>query len=267
MLRNRGTVIVTQRDDEGLLEVIDRDGVRSLYFGTGACQSSMTLDDPTALTLGYTRNMLAALLFQTAPKKILLIGLGGGSLARFLLHHLPATQLDCVETRPAVVELAHRYFQLPDHALLKIHIGDGATFVANCPERQYDLILIDAFDSIGVHPSVCRPEFHRAARRALAPNGVLSMNLWITPGAPYDSLLKIVAAGFAGQILRLPVEHRTNLIALGLDKPHTRQDLKSLRELAQELAARYGLDFPKQLRSIRHHNGTLMHRLLDARLS
>lgn len=267
MLKNRGTVIFTQHDDGGPLEVIDRDGIRSLYFGTRACQSSMTLGDPTALTLGYTRTMLAALLFQPTPCRILLIGLGGGSLARFLLHHLADAQLDCVEIRPAVVQLAQQYFSLPEHEHLKIHIGDGATFLAACPENRYDLILVDAFDSTGAHPSVCTSEFHRNARRALAPNGVLSINLWIISRTPYAALLRTLAAGFAGQILRLPVEQRSNLIALGLDKPRSRQELNQLRETAQRLALRYGLDFPKQLRSIQHYNGTLMRRLLDVRLS
>lgn len=266
MLKHHGTVICAQRDDEGLLEVIDLDGVRSLYFGTRACQSSMSLADPAALTLAYTRSMLAALLFQPAPARILLIGLGGGSLARFLLQHLPEAELACIETRASVVELARDHFHLPEQDRLKIHITDGADFLSICPEHAFDLILIDAFDSIGVHPSVCTPDFHAAVRRALAPEGVMSMNLWITRGRSYENSLKNIATGFGGQILRLPVEQRANLIVLGLDKPRTRQALKELREPAQSLALRYGLEFPKLLRSLQHHNGVSVRRLFELRI-
>lgn len=266
MSKHLGTVICTRRDDEGLLEVIDLDGVRSLYFGTRACQTSMSLADPAALTLAYTRSMLAALMFQPAPERILLIGLGGGSLARFLLRHFPNAEITCIETRASVVELARTHFHLPTQERLTVHIGDGADFLASCPGHAFDLILIDAFDSVGVHPSVCTPEFHAAARRALAPGGVMSMNLWITRGRSYEALLKNIAAGFGGQILRLPVEQRANLIALGLDRPRTRQDLKELREPAQSLALRYGLEFPRLLRSLQHHNGPSVRRLFELRI-
>lgn len=266
MSKHLGTVVCTRRDDEGLIEVVDFDGVRSLYFGTRACQSSMPLAEPAALTLAYTRSMLAALLFQPTPARILLIGLGGGSLARFLLKHLPEAGITCIETRASVVDLAREYFQLTEQARLRIEVTDGADFLAACPAAAFDLILIDAFDSVGVHPSVCTPEFHAAVRRALAPGGAMSMNLWITRGGSYETLLKYISAGFAGQILRLPVEQRANLIALGLERPRTRQDLKNLREPAQSLALRLGLAFPKMLRALEHHNGASVRGPFDIRI-
>lgn len=263
MMKNRGIPVCTTRDADGLIEVFDHEGVRSLYFGTRACQSSMLLSEPATLTLGYTRSMLAALLFQPAPAKILLIGLGGGSLARFLLRHLPDTQITCIEPRASVVELARGYFQLPEHERLQIQITDGASFLSDCREHSFDLILIDAFDSVGVHPSVCTREFHHAVRRALASDGVVSINLWTTPGSSHETQLRNMALGFDGQVLRLPVEQRANLIALGLDRSRSRQELKQLREPARRLEDRYGLEFPKQLRSLQHHNGALMRRLLE----
>lgn len=266
MLKQRGTTVCVVRDNDGLIEVIDKDGVRSLYFGTRACQSSMLLYDPARLTLGYTRSMLAALLFQPEPKHILLIGLGGGSLARFLLQHLPEARITGIEARARVVELARDYFGLPEHTRLRIEIDDGANFLSACPEQSFDLILIDAFDSVGVHPSVQSREFHQMVRRALAPGGAVSINLWTTPGAPYQTLLRNMAEGFAGQILRLPVEQRANLVALGLDKSCGRQELKQLHDRAQQLEQRYGLELPRLLRDLQRHNGPLMRRLLDLRL-
>lgn len=260
MLTDRGTLIFALRDPEGLMEVIDQEGTRSLYFGTGARQSSMRLNSPTELILEYTRSMLAGLLFQPQPRRILLVGLGGGSLARYLAQHLPAAQIECVEMRAGVVDLARRYFQLPDG--LGIHIGDGAEFLHASPERHYDLILVDAFDSRGIHPSICAAQFHADCRRALTETGVLSANLWITPGSGYRDILKEMQQGFGGPILRLAVEQRANLIALAPVRRVTRKDLKQLREPARTLAARFGLDFPGQLRRLVHANTGLMRRLL-----
>lgn len=262
MLTDRGTLIFALRDPEGLMEVIDQDGLRSLYFGTRARQSSMRLADPTELVLEYTRSMLAALLFQPQPQRILLVGLGGGSLARFLLRHLTKAQIDCVETRAGVVELARRYFELPDSPRLTIHIGDGAEFLRDAPEGRYDLILVDAFDSEGVHSSVCNRQFHADCRRALNDSGVLSINLWITPGSGSKDILKDMEQGFAKPVLRLPVEQRANLIALAPVRSVSRKDLKQLREPARDLAARFGLEFPAQLRRLERANTGLMRRIL-----
>lgn len=259
-LNDRGTQVHVSHDEEGRLEVFDRDNVRSLYFDSGACQSSLCLDDPTALVLGYTRSMLAALLFRPAPQRILLIGLGGGALARFLLKHLPAARIDCVETRSSVVALAHEYFHLPVSPRLHIHINDGAAYLNTCGDRQFDMILVDAFDGGGIHSSVCTTAFYEDCRRALSQGGALSANLWNTPESPCEPLLDAIGTGFAGQVLRLPVEQRANLIALGLDRARTHQDIKRLRGSAQQLADTLGVDFTKQLQRLQHYNGTVLRR-------
>ena len=263
MLTDRGTLVFCQRDSEGLIEVLDNDGVRTLYFGTRAAQSSMLLYAPSVLALEYTRCMLAALLFQPRPQNILLVGLGGGSLVRFLLDHFPQANIVCVESRPSILELARRYFFLPDRPQLQVHIGDGAAFLRDCATGRFDLLLVDAFDSEGVHESVCSSSFYADCRRALTGSGALSTNLWTTPGAPLQRILGHMQQGFGGQILRLPVEKRANLIALGLVAPRSRQDFRQLRAPARESSERFGLDFPKQLRRIEQHNGNAFSRLLS----
>lgn len=263
MLTDRGTLMYAQRDTEGLIEVIDHKGTRSLYFGTQARQSSMLLYAPNQLALEYTRNMLVGLLFQPKPKRILLIGLGGGSLARYLLAHLPETRIDCVETRPTVVDVARRCFQLPDAELLRIHIDDGARFLHAAPLQHYDMILVDAYDSGGVHPSVCPASFHSNCRRVLTDTGVLAMNLWSTPNSRVRAVVTDMQRGFDSQVLRLPLPQRANLIALGLVRPHSRKELKALRELARELKTRFALDFPHMLRRLEHYNSGLMRRIIN----
>ena len=95
-----GTLVHCQRDEQGLLEVVEAYGVRSLHFGSAARQSTMSLAEPERLEMPYLRAMLIGLAFVPAPCRCLILGLGGGSLARFLAHHLPSARIEVVELRP-----------------------------------------------------------------------------------------------------------------------------------------------------------------------
>src|SRR5262245_14571019 len=74
--------------------ITERFGVRSLHIGSDTIQSSMRLTRPIDLELSYTRSMMAFLLFRDPPARVLMIGLGGGSLAKFVYHRLPAAGLE-----------------------------------------------------------------------------------------------------------------------------------------------------------------------------
>ncbi|MDQ2695423.1 MAG: hypothetical protein M3Z21_08605, partial [Pseudomonadota bacterium] len=105
MQRYGGTLVHCSRDAEGFIEVVDQFGLRSLHFGNPTLQSRMRLADPAALMVDYTRAMLAPLLFIDPPATVLILGLGGGSLARFMLYHFPRCRVQVVERRAAVVEV------------------------------------------------------------------------------------------------------------------------------------------------------------------
>lgn len=120
-----GTLIHCQRDAEGPIEVIEAHGVRSLHFGTEPRQSAMALATPDRLELSYLRAMLVGLVFVPDPRRILVLGLGGGSLVRFLLQHYPQAHIDAVESRAALVEVARTYFGLPEQPALRVRIADA----------------------------------------------------------------------------------------------------------------------------------------------
>src|ERR1043165_3440037 len=90
--------------------VSERHGVRSLHIGTDTIQSSMRLARPNDLELSYTRSMMGFLLFAPPPKAVLMIGLGGGSLAKFVYHRLPGTCSRVIEVNPRVAEIARFSF-------------------------------------------------------------------------------------------------------------------------------------------------------------
>src|SRR5688572_28985611 len=97
-------------EDEETAYVSERFGVRTLHIGSDTVQSAMRLARPNDLELSYTRSMMAFLLFVPAPRRALLIGLGGGSLAKFMYHRLPATRTRAVEVNVRVAAIARQSF-------------------------------------------------------------------------------------------------------------------------------------------------------------
>src|SRR5262245_31123673 len=109
----------------------ERFGVRSLHIGSDTIQSSMRLARPNDLELSYTRSMMAFLLFNGNPARILMIGLGGGSLAKFAYHHMPHAQIDVIEVNPRVLAIARSSFQVPaDDGRFAVRLADGAEWIA-----------------------------------------------------------------------------------------------------------------------------------------
>src|SRR5258707_1516289 len=124
------------------IAVSDKYGYRTLHVGGEAIQSTMRISDPWSLALDYTRCMMAFLLFHPEPREALMIGLGGGSLAKFFFRHFRKTRMRVVELDPRVVAAARAHFGLPpDDAGLSVEIGDGAEALsAEC----CDLLMVDA---------------------------------------------------------------------------------------------------------------------------
>jgi spermidine synthase len=256
MRKYGGKVTFATRDEHGLIEVVE-DGVeRSLHFGTAPKQSSMALHDPLRLQLSYTRAMLAPLLFQsTEPHRVLIVGLGGGSLAKFFLQHFPTCRVDAVELRAAVAQVAHEHFHLPDTPRLHISLDDAASFMFGAANRfsQYQLILIDAFAPEGIAHSVCGLSFFEACRARLAEDGMLSVNLWSRDMVDLEDMLENVGDAMDQPVLRIPVPGKDNIIALS-GSPLTGRTRRPLSDRARTLAARYDIEFPELLKSLRKHN-------------
>src|SRR5690606_41703694 len=151
--------------------------------------------------IDYTRTMLAALLWQPRPRRIGIVGLGGGSQVKFLHRHLPGARLEVVENHPGVIAL-RRSFGIPDDdARLEVAFDDGARFIAERPAR-YDLLLVDGYDAAGIPEALATPAFLRACRGALAACCEMSANLHGGCCAPY--ILQLRGAFVVGRLLEEP---------------------------------------------------------------
>jgi spermidine synthase len=247
-----GTLVHFVRDAYGSIEVVDAFGVRTLHFGTPARQSAMCLQEPDRVELPYVRAMLSALLFQPEPSGVLLLGLGGGSLAKALFQHVPACRIDVVERRGEVVEVAHRFFGLPVHPRLSITVGDAGTFVKEAGRlAAYDLILADLFDGEGMASPVAEESFYFGCASALRPAGVFGINLWGSQTAPSNRALEMMRRAFGGPTFRLAVPARGNLIGFSLASEPKRAVLEAMEGRARRLEARLGIEFGRFLRVLK----------------
>jgi spermidine synthase len=114
----------------------------------GCTQTEMRLDDPGALANEYTRKMMGFLVFEARPKKVLMIGLGGGSIAKYCHRHLPDTEFTAVEIDPDVIAMRPHFYVPPDDERFKVINADGADYVARSAAagEHSDIILVDAYD-------------------------------------------------------------------------------------------------------------------------
>ncbi|MGZ8215802.1 spermine/spermidine synthase domain-containing protein [Methylomagnum sp.] len=250
MRKYGGTLVHCRRDKEGLVEVVDAFGVRSLHFGTSPKQSAMSLADPDRLELSYVRAMLAGIIFSADPGRVLLLGLGGGSLAKFLLNAFPECRIDVVEYRPIVAMVAHEYFGLPEDPRLTLHIAEGGEFVCHAADNaagEYGHIFVDIFDHEGLAVSASQHDFVSACAKLLTPDGVLAMNLWGSHAESLRHSMRLLNLYFEGGTKRLQVTGRGNVIGFGLGAEVRRLGREALRQRARILEQRHGVEFPRLL--------------------
>jgi len=164
-------------DEYGPVQVLDDGHKRYLAFGTSDEQSCQLINQPHLLQHEYTRAILLSLL-MVDPNHITVIGIGGGSLLTTLNHLLPDCQLQGVELRREVARLAHKYFQLPKHNGIKLHIGDGFEYLQGS-EIKTDIIIADMYLADGIDQQQLSTHFISTSHSRLNQGGWLVLNYWL----------------------------------------------------------------------------------------
>lgn len=223
--------------------MLDDGETRSLLFSLAFVQSSMRVAAPDALDLAYTRLMMAFVLFHTNVSRLLLLGLGGGSLVKFIRRHLPAIAITAIEADARVLAFRDAFLLPPDDAHLRTVVADGARYVAEAKD-SFDVILVDAFEVGGAAASISNAQFYADARRRLSQRGVLVANL---AGEPDErrAHLELMRETFADNVLVIPAEDGCNHIAFTFRDTTFEPRWKWISSQARAFQARYGIDFPK----------------------
>ncbi len=197
------------------IEIVEEDGVRVLQIGGNAIQSAMRLDAPDRIELDYVRAMLGFLLFCPGPRDVLTIGLGGGSMARFIHQRMPTTRVTVVEINPGVVTVARKYFHFPEEdGRLAIVIGDGAEVVPQRP-ASCDVLVVDGFVNGRPASDLCTQAFYAAAFAALREGGVLVAN-FMADDKRIETYCRRMEKAFGHRPVMLLAEEEDNFIAFAL---------------------------------------------------
>lgn len=216
-------------------------------------QSCLDARRPERMVLAYTRMMMAALLLNPAPKRILVAGLGGGTLPMALATIYPEARLDVVEIDPAVVRVAKRHFGFAESERLRVHVDDARVFTrrAVAAGRTYDLIMLDAFGADYIPEHLMTREYLADTRALLAGNGALTANTFAVSQL-YDHESATYFDVFGPFFnLKLPSSGNRVILAAKGQLP----SLMTLNARAAELAgslAPYGIrirDYPQRLKS------------------
>ena len=166
------------------LHVTDDDGVRLLRFERNH-QSSMHIDDPFETDILYVGYLHITMAVKPSATRTLSIGLGGGSLVKRMWRDYPFMHIDAVELDPAVVEIAHALFALPQDPRITVIVGDGREVLAASTEI-YDIITIDAFADDRVPRPLTTEEFMRSCRDHMAPDGAIAYNVFGSVYGPHS---------------------------------------------------------------------------------
>ena len=254
VLRHRdesaAAALAKRPDREGLVRpyIFETPHERRLHFTQQATQSAMSLLEPDSLVAPYTRKMMAFLLMNPNPRHILMLGLGGGSLAKFCYRNLPKTRITVVEIDARVIAMRDEFLIPRDDARFRVVHDDGAQYL-EVMDGQIDVLLVDAFDADGVATSLTNAQFCRAVARRLTERGVVVMNLW-GKADRYAAVLNQAAAAFGAHALLVSVSGELNLLLFASRRAPPTSITTDLETVADRLQQILQLDFPRYLRRI-----------------
>ncbi|MBV8048876.1 MAG: polyamine aminopropyltransferase [Paludibacterium sp.] len=235
------------------VEISEADGIRSLHLGSETIQSSMNLEDPTDLVLSYSRAMMGFLLFNDAPAHILQIGLGGGSLARYIDFYLRDAQSVAVDINPQVINVARAFFALPEEGeRFEVVEADGAEYVRIFRDST-DVILVDGFDGLQIVDALTTEDFFVDCRRALTADGIFVTNWW-SGDKRYMTFLERLLGVFEGRVLELPSASHGNVAVMAFNSQPKLTRWAALEKRVDALEARFGLEFGEFVERMRQMN-------------
>ncbi len=235
------------------IEIVEEDGVRVLQIGGNAIQSAMRLAAPDRIELDYVRAMMAFLLFRPDPRDVLMIGLGAGSMARFIHQRMPRTRVTVAEINPGVVTVARKYFHLPqEDERLEIVIGDGAEILPRRP-ASCDVLVVDGFVNGEPARALCTQSFYESAFAALREPGIMVAN-FMADDKNIERHFDRIEKSFGRHPTLLLAEEEDNLIAFAHRGGPARIAWTELKARARAVERLFDLPLAKSFPDLRRRN-------------
>ncbi len=204
--------------------------------------SAIDLLDPDALPATYTQLLTVGLVYPQEIKRVLMIGMGAGSVSTYIARFMPDVQIDSVELDPGVIAASKKYFGLQDSERVRVIQGDGRVFLTR-QKDLYDLIILDAYRELGVPFHLLTKEFYDLVRQHLAPGGAVASN--ITGGTKlYASTLVTFRAAFPTVDVYPDFEAANEAQAIIVAMPAPAPSKDALMERAAALQSRFKFRYP-----------------------
>ncbi|QBY04326.1 spermidine synthase [Thalassotalea sp. HSM 43] len=226
--------------------LVDEQGdLRCLKFSVKrktSSQSCINMASPDTLVFDYTKYMMAALVFHPNPKRVLIIGLGGGTLSNTLAQMYPGIVIDNVEIDPAVIKVARKYFDFRESEQVKSYPQDGRIFIKRAlrKEQQYDVVILDAFNGEYIPEHLLTKEFLQETQGVLSENGVLIANTF-SSSKLYDHETATYHAVFGSFYEIEKGFKRGNRVIVATNNSKSRDVSKAIEQLKISLRP-YGVD-------------------------
>lgn len=220
----------------------------TLQFSEWDIQSRMRKAAPTELVLSYTQAMMAFMLFSVAPKEVVIVGLGGGSIAKFCHAYLPNSRITTLEISREVIALRDAFHIPPDSERFRVIHADAADWLA-AHDDIADVLLLDGYSEHDVPLSISGEVFYERCARVLTGKGILVAN--VNLGVSEDSRVarrQLERAVGKTVSIRSSAGHNDILFAFRQKKMPA---VKALKARAISLSEETGVDFPLLLDRMR----------------
>lgn len=172
-----GERVLLEKDTHYHRLIVTEDAEERVMRFDRSRQSAMYLDDPYETSFAYPQYFHLAFALKPEAKRVLVVGLGGGSAVKRMWRDYPDMRIDVVELDPEVVSAAERYFELPtDDDRIRVVVEDGRRFLQSTDET-YDVIFMDAYHADALPTHLTTREFFSEAKGRLNPGGVLAYNV------------------------------------------------------------------------------------------
>ena len=250
---SKKTLIHTQTEHGELW--IQQEGDRlQLKFDHQAVQTEIDREQPHHLVMTNLRYLMGVLLFIPPPKKILVLGVGGGAIIHFFQHYHPGAEITGVDYDAELIALAHEYLGLPlPGGHFSLVIEDARTFIANST-TEFDLIVVDIFEGSQSPNWMLQPAFLQALKKRLTPSAAIAFNLLIESERRFSQFYQSLGQLFTKRTLYLENDDYENRLVFAINGEIEKRSMEQYLQQCQALSEQYDVPFAKILAAMYNLN-------------
>ena len=224
------------------IEVRENKRYRWMCFDKDVIQTLINRKEPHDLTLGHISILMYVFNFFKAPKKILMMGLGGGALIHAIKHQYPNVHTTSVEISEAVIQLAKEFFYLSDNSEHYDIIHADINEYITRSKSKFDITFIDMYAQGKMPKFYFQKKFHTAMKQKLKVSGVAVYNLLCDSADNFESIVKLIREVFHSQTLCIPVDNYHNVILFAFNSDRYKEKIYSLEKQRKLINLTYDIE-------------------------